>query len=176
MFQEMDPLTLDDLEFDLYQDFESSNTPSAINVDTLFTPVYTTDSSWQDIIPSSTINPSISITPPNFLVFTPPTSNNADTTPVLESSSTSHMDVTSSSSLPKDNKYKQVRFLDTPTYIFETNNLQLDLQNSRKSDFMQRKMDYIRMTNILSPILTTQHRDKIWNQCKLLFVVNCFEK
>jgi hypothetical protein len=61
-------------------------------------------------------------------------------------------------------KGKHVHFNLTPTIVYETEDIAEDLQKCRKSDFMQRKADAARFERILSPILSLDHRTKIWNK------------
>jgi len=48
--------------------------------------------------------------------------------------------------------------------IYENEDIAEDLRKSRQSDFMQRKADAIRFERLLSPILSLQHRTKVWNR------------
>jgi hypothetical protein len=61
-------------------------------------------------------------------------------------------------------KGKHVHFNLTPTIVYETEDIAEDLQKCRKSDFMQRKADAARFERLLSPILSLEHRTKIWNK------------
>ena len=61
-------------------------------------------------------------------------------------------------------KGKHVHFNLTPTIVYETEDIAEDLQKCRKSDFMQRKGDAARFERLLSPILSLDHRTKIWNK------------
>jgi hypothetical protein len=61
-------------------------------------------------------------------------------------------------------KGKHVHFNLTPTIVYETEDIAEDLQKCRKSDFMQRKADAARFERLLSPILSLDHRTKIWNK------------
>ena len=59
---------------------------------------------------------------------------------------------------------QHVHFNLTPTIVYETEDIAEDLQKCRKSDFMQRKADAARFERLLSPILSLEHRTKIWNK------------
>jgi hypothetical protein len=59
---------------------------------------------------------------------------------------------------------KSVRFNLTPFIINESNDKAQDLQEARKSDFMQRKADAARFDRLLSPIFALEHRTKIWHK------------
>ena len=61
-------------------------------------------------------------------------------------------------------KGKHVHFNLNPTIVYETEDIAEDLQKCRKSDFMQRKADAARFERLLSPILSLDHRTKIWNK------------
>ena len=61
-------------------------------------------------------------------------------------------------------KGKHVHFNLTPTIVYETEDIAEDLQKCRKRDFMQRKADAARFERLLSPILSLEHRTKIWNK------------
>jgi hypothetical protein len=61
-------------------------------------------------------------------------------------------------------KGKHVHFNLIPNIIYENEDIAEDLRKSRQSDFMQRKADAIRFERLLSPILSLQHRTKIWNR------------
>jgi len=58
---------------------------------------------------------------------------------------------------------KSVRFNLTPFIINESDDKAQDLQEARKSDFMQRKADAAR-DRLLSPIFALEHRTKIWHK------------
>jgi hypothetical protein len=59
---------------------------------------------------------------------------------------------------------KYVHFNLTPTIIYEPNDLAQDLQQYRTNNFMQRKADAARFERLLSPILSSEHRTKIWQK------------
>jgi hypothetical protein len=61
-------------------------------------------------------------------------------------------------------KGKRVHFNLTPFIIYEPEDIAQDLQEYRKSDFMQRKADAARFERVLSPIFSLEHRIKIWNK------------
>jgi hypothetical protein len=61
-------------------------------------------------------------------------------------------------------KGKHVHFNLTPTIVYETEDIAEDLQKCRKNNFMQRKADAARFERLLSPILSLEHRAKIWNK------------
>jgi hypothetical protein len=58
---------------------------------------------------------------------------------------------------------KNVRFNDVITVIEEPPELVEDLYRSRKSDWAQKKLDKIRMEQLITPILDLNHRKKIYN-------------
>jgi len=59
---------------------------------------------------------------------------------------------------------KSVRFNLTPFIINESDDKAQDLQEARKSDFMQRKADAARFDRLLSSIFALEHRTKIWHK------------
>ncbi len=61
-------------------------------------------------------------------------------------------------------KGKHVHFNLIPNIIYENEDIAEDLRKCRQSDFMQRKADAIRFERLLSPILSLQHRTKVWNR------------
>jgi hypothetical protein len=61
-------------------------------------------------------------------------------------------------------KSKYVHFNLTPTVIYEPNELAQDLQQCRTNNFMQKKADAARFERLLSPILSLEHRTKIWQK------------
>ncbi len=61
-------------------------------------------------------------------------------------------------------KCKSVQFNLSPFIINEPEDIAQDLQEARKSDFMQRKADAARFERLLSPIFSLEHRTKIWNK------------
>jgi hypothetical protein len=62
----------------------------------------------------------------------------------------------------KESNKKKVSFDLTPTiYMEENEELSKMLQEARKSDYFQRQLDKLRMHNMLTPILSPEHRDKI---------------
>jgi hypothetical protein len=57
---------------------------------------------------------------------------------------------------------KKVTFNDTLHIIFEPVEKSYDLHRSRISDYRQRQVDHSRMEKLLTPILSKEHRDKIY--------------
>jgi hypothetical protein len=61
-------------------------------------------------------------------------------------------------------KNKHVSFNLTPNVIYEPAEISQDLQKCRLNNFMQRKADAARLERLLSPILSPEHRYKIWKK------------
>ena len=61
-------------------------------------------------------------------------------------------------------KMKQVRFNSCDTIIHEPLHIADALYESRKSDQFQQKADKMRMERLLSPILSSQHREYIYRE------------
>lgn len=61
---------------------------------------------------------------------------------------------------------KKVHFNNTPSIIFEPLDISYYLQLSRISNFNQKRADKDRMEKLLTPILTTEHR------CKMYLLIN----
>lgn len=60
--------------------------------------------------------------------------------------------------------YRKVRFSNCITYILENADLEIDLKCSRQSDFQQRRVDYFRYLQLLTPILDKHHRQKVFEK------------
>jgi hypothetical protein len=58
---------------------------------------------------------------------------------------------------------KEVHFNLEPTIIYDPTDMTEDLQAYRKDNYLQKKADAARYEKILSPILSLNHRKKIWN-------------
>jgi hypothetical protein len=68
----------------------------------------------------------------------------------------------------KETNKKKVSFDLIPTiYIEENEELSMMLQEARKSDYFQKQLDKLRMHNLLTPILSPEHREKIMLRNKL---------
>ena len=61
-------------------------------------------------------------------------------------------------------KIKQVRFSDNIIIILEPDHISEHLKQSRISDFSRRQADMNRMERMLSPILSIEHRKKIFDK------------
>ena len=61
-------------------------------------------------------------------------------------------------------KIKQVRFSDNIIIILEPDHISDHLKQSRISDFSRRQADMNRMERMLSPILSSEHRKKIFER------------
>ena len=61
-------------------------------------------------------------------------------------------------------KGTHVHFNLIPTIFEDPENIAEELREYRKSNVFQKKADAARFENILTPILTLSHRQKIWNQ------------
>jgi len=59
---------------------------------------------------------------------------------------------------------KHVNFNFVPDVIYDSDNLAKELNEYRKSNIFQKKADALRMEKMLSPILSVEHRLKIWNK------------
>jgi hypothetical protein len=59
-------------------------------------------------------------------------------------------------------KRKMVTFNDEVHYIYTPTHLIEDLQTARKSDFLQRRADALRMQNLLTPVFNPSHRKKMY--------------
>ena len=64
---------------------------------------------------------------------------------------------------------KSVRFSNKVTIFHENYKISEDLQKARTSDYLQRKADQARMEHLLNPILSLEHRKKMY---KKIFDVN----
>jgi len=63
-------------------------------------------------------------------------------------------------------KGTHVHFNLTPTIIYEPEELSNDLREYRKDTFQRRQADKCRLERMLSPILTIEHRCKIYDRMK----------
>lgn len=61
-------------------------------------------------------------------------------------------------------KSKHVTFNLTPKVIYEPADISQDLRKCRVNNFIQRKADAARLERLLSPILSPEHRNKIWKK------------
>ena len=61
-------------------------------------------------------------------------------------------------------KSKFVKFSENIEIILEPENIAEDLQLARTSDLLQRQADKARMERLLTPILNTTHRGKIYQK------------
>jgi hypothetical protein len=61
-------------------------------------------------------------------------------------------------------KGKHVHFSLSPTIIYEPDDITEDLREYRKNNDLQKKADMARYTKLLTPILTLDHRRKIWTK------------
>lgn len=59
---------------------------------------------------------------------------------------------------------KHVIFNLVPNVIYDSDDLTKELNEYRKSNIFQKKADALRMEKMLSPILSVEHRLKIWNK------------
>ena len=59
---------------------------------------------------------------------------------------------------------KSVRFNENITIICEPEHLQEDLKLARNSDFFHRQLDFQRLMRLISPVLTNEHRKKIYEK------------
>ena len=57
-----------------------------------------------------------------------------------------------------------VRFSEDISILVEPEHLAWDLHLARKSDYAQRQADQARMERLLSPILDTEHRKKVYEK------------
>ena len=59
-------------------------------------------------------------------------------------------------------KFKKVRFITAPFIIFEPFDMSYDLHLSRINNLNQKRADKLRMEKLLAPILSMEHRYKMY--------------
>lgn len=64
----------------------------------------------------------------------------------------------------KSNKIKHVQFNLTPIVIYENPHESFFLHQARLSNFIEKQIDKLRIEKILNPILSIEHRKKIFEK------------